>query len=167
MANHQLCLDDITPVSHLQYICPDRKYRSAHLIATASVYVIIMALALLLLLTDKTWLCIAAECLIAITLCINLAIIPRSCRFKGYALREHDISYRSGIIFPKVTTIPFNKIQQVSVRQNPVSKLFNLYAIEIVNGAQAASSLSIPGLTDTTASQIKSLVTDKTNANHD
>lgn len=82
---------------------------------------------------------------------------------QGYALRENDITYRRGIIFPKLTTIPFERIQQVSVKQNPVSKFYGLFAVEIVNGAQGLSSLTIPGLTEDTANQIKNRVIDRLN----
>ena len=71
-------------------------------------------------------------------------LIPKACAFMGFALREHDITWRTGIIFPSVTTIPFCKIQQVSIRQNPVSRLFGLYSVHIVNGAQMMADTAIP-----------------------
>ena len=79
----------------------------------------------------------------------------------GFALREHDITWRSGIIFPSVTTIPFCKIQQVSIRQNPVSRLFGLYSVHIVNGAQMMADTVIPGLAREKADEVKELLIER------
>ena len=52
-------------------------------------------------------------------------------------------------------------MQQVSLKQNPISKYLHLYSVEVVNGAQALASLTIPGLTEERANLIKSTVIDK------
>ena len=115
---------------------------------------------MLLLIDDYLW-CISAECMILAAMAVNLFIAYKAWKFKGYALRENDITYRSGVIFPIVTTVPYDRLQQVSVKQNPVSKLFDMYSVEVVNGAQAMSSLTIPGLTEERANRIKSIVIDR------
>ena len=89
-------------------------------------------------------------------------ILPKAYAYKGYAVREHDITYRSGIVFPKTVTIPFCKVQQVSVRQNPVSRMFGLYAVDVVSGAQTLAETVIPGLTREKAEEIKSLLIERT-----
>ncbi len=161
MPNKQLTLEDITPIGQLNYDGVDPRYRSVQIILTTLLYILFAALALLLLLLDDSLWCILAESIIVVAMAINLFIVRKAWDFKGYALRENDITYRSGVVFPTVTTIPFCKMQQVSVKQDPVSKIFNLYAVEVVNGAQAISSLTIPGLTKEKANQIKSVVIDK------
>lgn len=61
--------------------------------------------------------------------------------------------------FESVTTIPFNKIQQVSTRMNLVSRFFSLYYVDVINGSQdAMSRLTIPGLSAEKAEQLKSLL---------
>lgn len=105
--------------------------------------------------------------MIIVSFIINLSILVKAYRFKGYALREHDITYRSGVIFPKTTTVPFSRIQQVSISRNPVSKFFHLCAIDIVNGAQGLSSIVIQGLTEEKAERIKDVITRRLNESHD
>lgn len=165
--NYQLHPDRGTPVQELQFEHLDGKYKYVQMAGVASTYLFMAMLALLLLLIDNRLWWIMAECITGISLVANMFILSKACLFKGYALREHDISYRSGIIFPKVTTIPYNRIQQVSVEQNPMAKFFRLYSVEVVNGAQHLSSLTIPGLTEEMADQIKSLVLDKISHAHD
>ena len=118
---------------------------------------------MLLLLGDTPWWCVAAEAVIVVSLIVNLVILRKAYLRKGYALREHDITYRSGVIFPTTTTVPFSRIQQVSIRQNPVYKFFGLYAIDVVNGAQALSELAIHGLTKEKADGIKNVITQRLN----
>lgn len=163
MSNNQLnleCLikEEIDPVENMHYESIDNRYRSVQMVLTAVGYLSLAGLALMLLLLDNSLWCIIAEGIIAITLIINMIIIRKAWIFKGYALRKYDISYRSGIIFPTITTIPYDRMQQVSIKQNPISKYFNLYSIEVVNGAQAMASMTIPGLTEERANQIKNIV---------
>lgn len=167
MTNRQINLDDTTPVAELKFENLDSRYKSAHILGTSVIYILLMLLALLLSFSDYPWSVIIAEGVIAAAFMVNLCILPKSYFFKGYAFREHDLTYRSGIIFPKVTTIPYSKIQQVSLKQNPISRMFSLYSVEIVNGAQALSSVSIPGLTEEKALEIKNLVTGKIRKEND
>ena len=170
-SNNQINLTDITnnvdPVDDLHYEPIDRRYRKVQIALTALLWLLFAGLALFLLLLDNSVWCLITECVIIIALSLNLIIVNKAWRYKGFALRQNDLSYRSGIIFPTVTTIPYSRIQQVSVKQNPVSKFMNLYAVEAVNGAQALSSLTIPGLKKSVASQIKSILIDKMKDEHD
>ncbi len=154
-------MEEVTPVEELRYESIEPQYRSVQISLTCIGYVILAALALFFLLLDNSLWVILCESAILVTMLINLIIVRKAWLFKGYALRENDLSFRSGIVFPTITTIPYLKVQQVSVKQNPISKLFNLYAVEVVNGAQAMASLSIPGLTEEKATQIKNIIINK------
>jgi len=77
---------------------------------------------------------------------------------KGYLLREHDVSYRSGLLFYKLTTIPFNRIQHVEVSQNMVEKSFGLSRVKVFTAGGSVSDLSIPGLLPDKAHQIESFL---------
>ncbi len=161
MPNNQLSLKDITPVDALHFEPISPRYRSVQIALTALGYIILAALALLLLLIDNPLWCIITEGVIIVAMAVNIAIARKAWKFKGYALRDKDISYRTGLIFPKVTTIPYEKLQQVSVKQNPISKLFGLYGVEVMNGAQTLASISIPGLSKERANQIENIIIEK------
>lgn len=167
MTNHQLYLDDTTLVENLEFEPISKKYKNVQIISASIAYIALMALALLLLLADSPWWCIAAEAVIAVAFAGNIAILRKAFQFKGYALREQDFTYRTGAIFPKVTTIPYARIQQVSIGQNPVSKHFGLCSLDVENGAQTLSSISIPGLSEEKAQQIKTIITGKLGNSHD
>lgn len=168
MTNYQINLENVTAVENLDFHQLDGRFRSALIIGTGIAYLALMGLAMLLLwMTDCTWAYLATEIALLAVAVINLSFLPKAFNFRGYALREHDITYRRGIIFPKTATIPYSRIQQVNVNQNPVTRIFHLYSVELVNGAQMLSSLSIPGLTEETANRIKVLITDKLQSGHD
>ena len=150
---------------HYEPVSP--RFRSVQIVSAVIAYSLLAVLALLLLFVDTYWWCVVAEIGITVSFIINLTILREAYKFKGYALREHDITYRGGVVFPKITTVPFTKIQQVSIKQNPVSKYFGLCSIEIVNGAQDLSSLAIQGLTKEKADAVKNVITQRLNNNHD
>lgn len=171
MTNRQLALRGVDRTEDLHFTPLEKNYLKAQLIRTSIVYLALMALTLSLLAWEsfryRHEVTFAAECGWLAMLVANLSLLPKAVAYKGFAIREHDITYRSGVIFPRVTTVPFRKIQQVSIRQNPVTRLFGLYAVDIVNGAQTLSAVSIPGLTAETAEEIKALVTRKLSGDGD
>ena len=162
MTNRQVWSDDIQPVEALGFEQPENRYMRVVLFRIALVYVILMAGAFLILLTDishEAIVLIIVECALVTAFAINACLARKIYGFKGYALRDKDVTYRSGIFFTSVTTIPFSKIQQVSIRMNPVSRIFKLYYVDVTSGAQGVTnSVSIPGLTRKKAEEIKSLL---------
>lgn len=167
MSNRQIEIEATDRVDDLRYEPVSQKYRSVQIANAVMAYALLAVVFLLLLLIKGSWWCVIAEAVVIIAAIINLAILSKAYRYKGYALREHDISYRSGVIFPKVTTVPYSRIQQVSISQSPVAKYFGLYAISVVNGAQGMSSLVIHGLTKEKAEGIKSVVTQRLDRGND
>lgn len=80
---------------------------------------------------------------------------------KGYLLRKHDVSFRSGLLIYKLTTIPFNRIQHVEVSQNMMEKSFGLSRVKIFTAGGSVSDLAIPGLLPDKAHQIESFLLSK------
>ena len=148
MTNRQISLDNIDRVENLAFVPLEKKYLKAHTAATALAWLGLMLLPLFILLADeldgRNLIVICAEAVLLAAGLVNLAILP------------------NGIVFPKTVTIPFCKVQQVSVRQNPVSRMFGLYAVDVVSGAQMLAETVIPGLTREKAEEIKSLLIERT-----
>lgn len=165
MTNRQWNLDDIDRVEDLSYAPLEKSYLKAQAVMTALSWFGLMLLPICLFFVDefvgRRLIVICAEAAMFTAALVNLMLLPKAYSYKGYAVREHDITYRSGIIFPKTVTVPFCKVQQVSIRQNPVTKMFGLYAVTIVNGAQILAETVIPGLTREKAEEIKSLLIER------
>lgn len=82
---------------------------------------------------------------------------------KGYAFREHDAIYKSGLISETTTIIPFNRVQHVALHQGFISRKLGLASIELFTAGGSSSDLEIPGLLLSDAQLIKNLVSQKIN----
>jgi len=78
---------------------------------------------------------------------------------RKYALREKDISYSSGIIIEKLTTVPFARVQHLEVDQKPISRLFKLASIQIFTAGESNDDLKINGIPKKEALKIKEYIT--------
>ncbi len=82
-----------------------------------------------------------------------------------YAVREKDISYKNGVIWSRVTTVPFSRIQHVALNEGPISRFLKLATISIYTAGDSSSDLTIKGLKKEEALKIKEFITDHVNGN--
>lgn len=87
---------------------------------------------------------------------------------KGYALRQHDLSYRSGLIFISVTTQPVLRIQHVELKRGPIERKAGLASLQVFSAGGALHTFAIPGLPLAKAKQIRRFILEhKDIAQHD
>lgn len=67
-------------------------------------------------------------------------------RHKGYAMREHDIVFCTGLFWRKTTVLPFNRIQHAEVTHGPLQRRFGLATLKFFTAGGAAVDLNIEGL---------------------
>ncbi|MCG1035447.1 PH domain-containing protein [Polaribacter sargassicola] len=82
---------------------------------------------------------------------------------RKYAIREKDVSYKSGIFFKKITTVPFSRIQHIEVDEGPVSRFFKLASLSVFTAGDSSDDLEIKGITKIEALEIKEFITKKIN----
>jgi len=99
--------------------------------------------------------------IIGLFVAINLIGIPIGYKYRKYVLRERDLTYKKGWIFFSTVTIPFNRIQHTEVSQGPIEKKYNLCTLKIFTAGGSSSDLSIPGLEENEAQQIREYVAKK------
>lgn len=85
---------------------------------------------------------------------------------KAYNLRAHDLSYRSGWLWHKLTTVPFSRVQHVEVDQGPIERALELATLKVFTAGGSSSDLSIPGLSPDKAKEMKTFILQKITA-HD
>ena len=78
-----------------------------------------------------------------------------SFRRSRYTLRDFDLMWEHGWFFHRQHVIPFNRIQHLVVHSNPISRKFGLVRLGIYTAAGEAKDVSIPGLTQDVADQLK------------
>lgn len=79
-------------------------------------------------------------------------------RRRGFAVREKDIFYKSGIIAISTTIIPFSRIQHITLDEGFFSRMYRLGQLRVFTAGGSSGSLHIPGIEIEQARQIKELL---------
>ena len=76
---------------------------------------------------------------------IGERIVKRRVAAWGYAEREDDLLVRRGVLFSKLSVVPYGRMQFVDVTAGPFERSFRLATVKM-HTAAAASDARIPGL---------------------
>lgn len=79
-------------------------------------------------------------------------------RRKGYALREHDILYHTGVLWQRVTAIPFNRVQHVETTSGILERLFGLASLVVFTAGGSGGDLRIRGLEACAADRLRDYI---------
>lgn len=90
-----------------------------------------------------------------------LILAIKGYEYEGYAIREKDILYKSGIFFRSTLIIPFNRVQHCEIEQGPIDRFFGLSELSLFTAGGSGSDLSIPGLSESKASSLKNFITNR------
>lgn len=77
----------------------------------------------------------------------------------GYLVRDKDFSFRRGVIGRSVITVPFARIQHVSIDRGPLARAFGLATLQLRTAG--GPGLVVPGIDHETAQRLKALVVDR------
>ncbi|MEE2025898.1 MULTISPECIES: PH domain-containing protein [Alkalimonas] len=87
---------------------------------------------------------------------------------KRYALREHDISFHSGLLFEKSVTQPILRIQHIELKRGPIERRAGLATLQVFSAGGAMHTFEIPGLPLIEAKKIRQFILQhKDNRQHD
>jgi len=79
-------------------------------------------------------------------------------RIKAYALRDHDIAYRSGLVFRKTVLLPFNRVQHMEVSSGPLQRRFGLATLKFFTAGGSGVDLRIAGLATGEAEKLRGFI---------
>ena len=82
---------------------------------------------------------------------------------RKYILRDKDVTYKSGVLFKKTTTVPFSRIQHVELDEAPISRIFNLASISVFTAGDSSDDLVIKGIKKEEALKIKEFINQQIN----
>lgn len=85
----------------------------------------------------------------------SLLLVPVVVHFKGYALRQHDIHYKHGVIWRKCLSLPYNRIQHVEVESGPLERIFELGTVKIFTAGGGRTDMAIAGLPAEEAAKLR------------
>ncbi|MGI9261554.1 MAG: PH domain-containing protein [Woeseiaceae bacterium] len=82
----------------------------------------------------------------------------------GYAVRERDIIYKSGVFWHTVTAVPFNRIQHVEKSSTPLDRRFNIATLQLFTAGGSGGDLKIHGLPAKAAEKLRFFILEKIGA---
>ena len=96
---------------------------------------------------------IAAGVVVALGLVAEL-FVRRRVRTWAYAEREDDLLVRRGVLFARLSVVPYGRMQFIDVTAGPVERSFGLATVKM-HTAAAASDARIPGLAREEAARLR------------
>ena len=83
-----------------------------------------------------------------------LRFVGRRYRSWGYAEREDDLLIRRGVMFARLSVVPYGRMQFIDVTAGPIERSFGLATVRM-HTAAAASDARIPGLAREEAARLR------------
>lgn len=133
------------PLGDGQWRQLSRKYVIGQVIGYLVLLVLIGAAVLTLwLMFEATWPFIPGAILFVIVL-VTLIVTPRQARSIGYQLREDDLVFRRGILWQRMVSVPYGRLQLVDITHGPLDRMLGIAQLKLVTAA-ASTGVTIPGL---------------------
>lgn len=156
--NPEVDISHLPKVSEMTWSRPDSGHLHQGLIQTGLVFLVLAAGVAIAWFQVSVTLFLTILGLYLGLLSLSLLVVVKDHKARGYAVRRRDISVRSGWIFRTQTTVPFNRIQHVEIKEGAIERLFNLGTLQVFTAGGSSSDLSVPGLPVRTATRIKDYI---------
>lgn len=95
---------------------------------------------------EDVWFAWAAPAAVAVLVLINAIFAFRRVRAIGYVLRDDDLVFRRGIMFERIVSVPYGRLQLVDVTRGPLMRMMGLATLKFVT-ASVSTGVNLPGLT--------------------
>lgn len=164
--NEQIYLDQMPQFEEVKLISPNAKYWSVIRINLIIFLVVLMSASLLLFYTNELWLdtlMYVSSILILILWIFLVFIYKLSFKRRGYAMRQHDLLFKSGIIAERTSVIPFNRIQHVVLDEGIFSRMLGLATLQVYTASGNSGDIKIAGLEVETAKSFKEAILERVN----
>ena len=84
-----------------------------------------------------------------------------SFRHRAFAVRTHDILYRSGWFTKTLHAVPFNRLQHAVIHRGPIDRKFGLASLTLHTAAFGSEDLTIHGLKQQEAEDLRAFIIEK------
>ncbi|WP_394749422.1 PH domain-containing protein [Spongiimicrobium salis] len=82
---------------------------------------------------------------------------------RKYSLRNHDISFKKGLLRSSLATVPLSRIQHLDISQGLLSQKFGLANLKLYTAGDSGSDMVIKGLLLEEAEKIRGYITAQIN----
>jgi membrane protein YdbS with pleckstrin-like domain len=125
-----------------------RRLEVAAVTLAAAVAIVAVALA-----AGSNWL-LAGLAAVAAAGAVAVRIVGRRFLAWGYLERRDDLLVRRGVLFARLSVVPYGRMQFVDVTAGPLERAFGLATVRL-HTAAAASDARIPGLANDEAARLR------------
>ena len=126
--------------------------------AIFAVIVIVASVALAVVLPARNWIPLLVGATLLLLTLIGVVLKRLEVRNIAYQVREHDLSYRQGVLVKTVQTVPFVRVQHAQIVEGPIQRKFGLSTLNVNS---AGPDLSIDGLGTEDAARLRALVVER------
>lgn len=105
------------------------------------------------------WWLVGVACAAALT-AWELWLVPRQVRAMGYALGEEHLLWRTGIMFRKISVIPYGRMQFVDTSQGPIARRLGIAEVKL-HTASASTDATINGLPVAEAERLRQILSER------
>ncbi|GAB3028845.1 PH domain-containing protein [Bowmanella dokdonensis] len=163
--NTNLSHDRLPTISTLQFMPLGRRYAPLNLLCNLSFFLVLMLLACAIRwqpwFAVPQWLDAPFPYLLGTLLLLGICLPTYwylADKRKGYALREQDLSFKSGLLFERIVTQPILRVQHVELKRGPVERRAGLGTLEVYSAGGTLHTFAIPGLPEQTAKQLRQFI---------
>lgn len=163
--NNQLPSQHLPSIDDIQFESLELNYQKVSIYFTAFFFIaaIIIYLGIGIFLEELfasplIWIVVGGWILVA---SFFIFLSYKSYFYEGFALREKDVVYKSGMWFRSTIIVPFNRVQHCEINQGPIDRYFGLSELSLFTAGGSSSDLNIPGLSQETATKLKQFITNK------
>lgn len=154
---------DVSHVPRLRdedFVPVDPNYLKVALIGYVLWIVVVIAICgvIAVLLPTNAWIPLVAMAGILVLTALGVISTILGVKNIGYQVREHDLSYRHGILTKTVSTVPFVRVQHARVTQGPVERAFGISKLAV---SSAGPDLDISGLAFDDAQRLRAIVVER------
>ncbi|HLD53555.1 MAG TPA: PH domain-containing protein [Sediminibacterium sp.] len=124
-------------------------------------FTVLLALFILIKPLQMSWLITIVAIVFLLLISISIASVEIGFKNKAWALRDKDIQFKKGWLFQTTHIIPFVKVQHCELVSSPIGRKYGLASIRINTAASNDIDISIKGLKQETAEQLKAFIMEK------
>ncbi len=162
--NNQLHVQQLPAVAELEFIPLEAEYKTVRYLASGIFASVVFLVSwIVVLLSPSIWPYGIYAAILVSLLCVWSVIYSGiSFHYMGYAMRDKDVTYKSGWIWQSVTSVPFNRVQHCDIRQGLIDRQFNLAKLTIYTAGGQSTDIEIPGLLQENAEKLKAYILNST-----
>lgn len=157
--NEPIDVDHLPRLRADAFVPVDPRYVRGQLAGLAGSAIVVTAIAALIVWRSDAalWPVLVGGGIVAVLVAIATLTVVEARRL-AYQLREHDLSLRGGVLRHRIETIPFSRVQHVSVARGVIERSLGLATLKL---SSAGPDIAVPGLSMADAERIKEIVAER------